>query len=440
MHVDIAIIIFVLLGSRDIIYSFNGIEKSFIWIIWSFCLGYRTLRITSWLYFHPIEIFSLMAILRIITTNYDKKNIMPTIHKVTFFMFLLVFISGFQNFGVVSFNEFKSISIFYQLFFISQYIEFKKATFYRMMESYLIPAFHISFFGVVEFIFPAITSAIFQNSVSNVQNPIIPDVSSILFNRVGFLFWGTHLAANLISPVFPILIYLKLKKHWLTQRFFILSATIILFLIAIYLSGNRISWLILTCMLLILLIFFSNARMSKLKSYSIYIIGLFVFMVYSLPATRRYISIFQSLTFNIDASYDASSSKRLKFIKYGLEVIQDNFFGVGWGKLMWFHSDFIQIVAATGVIPGILFILSILFFMIKVFRYFKHTRRHTKLSETNIEIFLVLNFAVFIAISLAMNGNYALVQTGAPIFILWVISENYVNYSIKSQNKKRVIK
>ena len=114
MHVDIAIIIFVLLGSREILYSFNGIEKSFIWIVWSFCLGYRTLAITSWLYFHPIEVFSLMAILRIRTTNYEKKNKMPTIHKVTFFMFFLVFISGFENFGMRSFNEFKSISIFYQ--------------------------------------------------------------------------------------------------------------------------------------------------------------------------------------------------------------------------------------------------------------------------------------------------------------------------------------
>ncbi len=439
MHIDLAIIIFVLLGSRDILYSFNGIEKSFIWIIWSFCLGYRTLVITSWLFFHPIEIFSLMAILRIITTNYEKKNKIPTIHKTTFFMFFLVFLSGFQNFGVISFFEFKSISIFYQLFFISQYIEFKKVTFYRMMESYLIPVFYISFFGLVEFIFPGIASAIFQYDSANLQNPINPTVSNILFNRLAFLFWGTHLAANLISPVFPILIYLRLKKHWLTQNYLILSSAIILFLITIYLSGNRISWLILTSMLLILLIFFRNARMLKLRSYVIYIVGFFVFMVYSLPATRRYISIFESLTLNIDTSYDASSSKRLEFIKYGFDIIQDNFFGVGWGKLMWFHSDFIQITTATGVIPGLFFIGSILFLMVKVFRYFKHTRRHTKLIETNIEIFLVLNLVIFIIISLAMNGNYALVQTGAPIFILWVISENYINYCIKNQNKKESI-
>ena len=75
--------------------------------------------------------------------------------------------------------------------------------------------------------------------------------------------------------------------------------------------------------------------------------------------------------------------------------------------------------------------------MVKVFRYFKHTRRHTKLLETNIEIFLALNLVIFIFISLAMNGSFALVQTGAPIFILWVISENYINYCIKNQNKNQ---
>ena len=31
------------------------------------------------------------------------------------------------------------------------------------------------------------------------------------------------------------------------------------------------------------------------------------------------------------------------------------------------------------------------------------------------------------------------VQTGAPIFILWVISENYINYCIKNHNKKKSI-
>ena len=103
--------------------------------------------------------------------------------------------------------------------------------------------------------------------------------------------------------------------------------------------------------------------MSKLKSYSIYIVAFFVFVVYSLPATRRYISIFESLTLNIDTSYDASSSKRLEFIKYGLDIIQNNFFGVGWGELMWFHSDFIQILAATGVIPGLLFLLDLFYFL-----------------------------------------------------------------------------
>ena len=141
---------------------------------------------------------------------------------------------------------------------------------------------------------------------------------------------GTHLAANLLSPVFPILIYLRLKNHWLTQNYFILTLSIILFLITIYLSGNRISWFLLTAMLLTLLTFFSNARLSKLKSYSIYIVAFFVFVVYSLPATRRYISIFESLTLNIDTSYDASSSKRLEFIKYGLDIIQNNFF---WSRL-----------------------------------------------------------------------------------------------------------
>ena len=97
MHVDIAIIIFVLLGSRDILYSFNGIEKSFIWIIWSFCLGYRTLGITSWLYLHPIEIFSFMAILRIITQIMIKKIKYQQFIRLPFLCFFWYFYRVFKT-------------------------------------------------------------------------------------------------------------------------------------------------------------------------------------------------------------------------------------------------------------------------------------------------------------------------------------------------------
>ena len=34
-------------------------------------------------------------------------------------------------------------------------------------------------------------------------------VNSILFSRLAFLYWGSHLAANLIPPVFPIILLLK---------------------------------------------------------------------------------------------------------------------------------------------------------------------------------------------------------------------------------------
>ena len=40
-------------------------------------------------------------------------------------------------------------------------------------------------------------------------------INSILFNRVAFLFWGSQLAANLIPPVFPILVILKVENEFI---------------------------------------------------------------------------------------------------------------------------------------------------------------------------------------------------------------------------------
>ena len=153
MFTDIVIISFVLLGVRSILYSHDGVEQTFIWIIWSFCLGYRTFTALPQLHFHPIEIFSFVCIIRIFTTNHIRYRIIPKIHKVTFFLFFLVFLIGFENFRMESANEFKCISLLYQFYFISQYIKFDESTFYRMSKSYLIPAIYISIFFCKMFLF-----------------------------------------------------------------------------------------------------------------------------------------------------------------------------------------------------------------------------------------------------------------------------------------------
>tara|TARA_A100000164_G_C21529989_1_gene595541 strand:- start:35 stop:556 length:522 start_codon:yes stop_codon:yes gene_type:complete len=172
------------------------------------------------------------------------------------------------------------------------------------------------------------------------------------------------------------------------------------------------------------------------KKYTLIITLTFIAFVYSLPATVRYLSIFNAITGNIDAAYDASSSKRLILINDAIRIIYNNLNGLGWGKVFWVHSDLIQILACTGIVPGTLFIISLILLGVKIFKYRLYIEKFSDNNQLKLSLFICLSLFFYIVISLGFNGNYALIQCGAPIFMFWVIIECF---TIQSMNKfKRI--
>ena len=434
MFINIIIITFTLFGVRSILFDYDGVRKSFIWIIWAFCLGYRTFVTVPNLIFHPIEIFSLICIIRIFSTNHYRYRRIPRIYNIIFFLFFIRFIVDFNFSSVYVLNEFKNILLLYQLFFISQYIEFDEKNFYYFIRNFLFPALYISIFGIVEYFNPMITSTIFGYDNLNIDQNYI-NFDQKLFGRLEFLFWGTHLAANTITPIFPILFYLRFKKYGILNNPIFFTVAIFLFLSTIYLSGNRVSWLILTVMLIYFLISFRNTIFPNVKKYTLLITVSFIGLVYSLPATTRYMSIFNAMTGNIDVAYDASSSKRLILIDDAIRKIYDNLNGLGWGKVFWVHSDFIQILACSGIVPGTLFIASLILLGVKILKHYLFVKKFSNYNQLKLSLFICLSLFIYIVISLGLNGNYALIQCGAPIFLFWVIIECFTVQSIDKFKK-----
>tara|TARA_X000000368_G_C22393367_1_gene434311 strand:+ start:57 stop:485 length:429 start_codon:yes stop_codon:yes gene_type:complete len=136
------------------------------------------------------------------------------------------------------------------------------------------------------------------------------------------------------------------------------------------------------------------------------------------------------MTGNIDVAYDASSSKRLVLINDSINLIFHNLNGLGWGKMFWVHSDLIQILACSGIIPGSLFIISLILLGVKIFKRRLFVEKFSTNNQLKLSIFICLNLFFYIFISLGLNGNYALIQCGAPIFIFWVIIECYLTQSL----------
>jgi len=202
------VILFTIAGIRSILLTNNGVEKSLQWIIFAFILGYRTFEPIPGLKLHPIEVFVFASIIRIIVSSPPKYFKMPLnitllgIFFVTFF--ILDCLTRYNQYALL---EFKNAILLLMIFFVIQHIQIKKVYIIRLFKIYLFSASIISSLGILEFLFPSTVAAVF-----GYQDETVLIDEAISFSRLAFLFWGSHLAANLIPPVFLILLLLKVMK------------------------------------------------------------------------------------------------------------------------------------------------------------------------------------------------------------------------------------
>ena len=416
--INLLVILFTLAGIRSILLTKNGLENSLQLIILAFVLGYRTFEPIPGLKLHPIEIFIYASIVRIIISDafkYRKMSIAVT--SINIFFVAFFFIDLLTRYEYLVLLEFKNSFLLILIFFIIQHIHFSKSYFVRLLKHYLLAASLISILGILEFIFPSFLSSIF-----GFQTQAINNSENIFFARLAFLFWGSHLAANLIPPVFLILLLLKAEKDPIVKNNYVLTFLVIINLVAIYLSGNRISWLILTIFLIATIFQYSGSIISYVKSYAILVTLIFVAYIYSQPVEGRYISTFKALTGQIDTRFDSSGSARMARAKIAIDSIIEKPLGTGWGSQGWVHSDMLQVAATIGVIPAVILLIGLLFLLVRIYRIFLLA----PLNEKTI-FFVCWGLLFFVIVSLSLNGNILLVQTGVPLFLFWAIVDGYLS-------------
>ena len=418
MIIDLLVIGFTLIGIRSILFTNNGLEKSLQWIIFAFILGYRTFEPIPGLKLHPIEIFVYASIIRVIVSSPPKYLKMPLNISLLGIFFVTIFILDcLSRYNQYVLLEFKNAILLLMIFFIIQHIQIKKVYIIKLLKIYLFSASTISILGILEFLFPSLVATVFDFQIESVYMG-----EAIFFSRLAFLFWGSHLAANLIPPVFPILLMLKAEKDSSTRNNYFITFLIIVNLIAIYLSGNRISWLVLTILLIFTIFQYRSSLLPNMKSYILLITISFVAYIYSQPVEGRYISTFKALTGDIDTRFDSSGGVRLARAKIAMASIASQPLGTGWGSQGWVHSDFLQISATIGIIPGVIFLFVPLFILLRCYRCYL-----TAIPEQKTIFFVLCGLLIYIIISLGLNGNIYLVQSGAPLYLLWALAYAYID-------------
>jgi O-antigen ligase len=157
-----------------------------------------------------------------------------------------------------------------------------------------------------------------------------------------------------------------------------------------------------------------------MKSYALLITIAFVAYIYSQPVEGRYISTFKALTGNIDTRYDSSGGARMARAKIAIDSIGKKPLGTGWGSQGWVHSDVLQIGASIGIIPGLILFLGPVFLLFRMYKLYLLASPNERTV-----FFVCCGLLIFVIISLSLNGNILKVQSGAPLFVLWAITDGY---------------
>ncbi len=412
--ISFLVIVFTLIGLNRILFNRQGIKESLVWMVYGLILGYRTFEISAGISFHPIEIFIYATLLRIILFKMKNYSSFPISYKLLASIFIsFILVDLFDSFDLYALSEFKNAFLLILILFITNHIFVDNEYIINIFRHYSIAVSVIAFLGIIEFVFPEIMSSIFGFS-----GTIRPTMDSIFFNRLSFLFWGSHLAANLIPPFFPITLFLFIKNRSLVSSKTLITFLVIINLFAVYLSGNRVTWLYLTIFIVYTIIFFNDQMVSQIKKYIILLSLSFIIYIYSQPVEGRYISTFKAIAGKIDNRYDSSGSQRLMFIQIALERIKNNPIGEGWGYKFWVHSDLIQISLKTGILSGILFLYILLMLLKKNLSYYSR-------QKGEVTYFCFTCLMIFVILSLGVNGNISLVQCGVPMYLFIAIIESF---------------
>ena len=426
MIINLFVLAYTSFGLFIILFKKNPINNAIIILTIGLIIGYRTFEPIMGFKLHPVEVLLYATVIRIIVSRLKPVSHLPKIILFLGLVFPLFFIvdsvTGYKPSVLVNF---KNAFILIVVFFVIRYTIVDNKILTKFCTAYLVSSTLIATIGIMEFNFPDFVSSIFGFDPNNNYR----DTGSILFSRLAFLYWGSHLAGNLIPPVFPILIFLKSKNHFIVQNNILLIIFTLLNLFAVYLSGNRISWLMLTIFLLATLIYFKSSIIPHLKTYTLLITSAFVIYVYSQPVEGRYLSTFKALTGNIDKEYDSSGQSRIERALTAINSITNNPIGSGWGSQGWVHSDVLQLAADLGVITGFLFFISPVLLLIRFYKLYSSVLNHYKT-----RFFLCMLLLIYVIVSFSLNGNILKVQTGMPLFLIWAICWAFLeNVSYKNQ-------
>jgi hypothetical protein len=415
---EIIAFLLVLTGILILASGRQSVWVGFIFWIFTLGIGYRTLPITNTLKIHPAEIllWGILLLLLVQHIMHQGKLDVSVIPKWYWLIIPFLFLGWVPSLQVgrqwdILLSEFRNFLLLFPLFIVGTDILKNDDRWRGILLVFFIMGVWVAGMGNIEYFFPPVRDLL-PGFVSNTGSFETHDG----FQRAWFSFWGTSDAVFVLTLALPfaIVIWYWYSKLW--QRFLI-ALGVILYIIAIIISGHRDAWVFL--MFQFLLWGILQKRTKQLILYLVILGVLVPLIIFMLPTgiQGRVATVFQIAAGDTP---DSSSYKRQERANIAVGLISRQPLGNGWGAAGWVHSDFLQVGANLGLIPGLIFLGG---YLITGWRLYERFNKLVPSDE--LRILWGSLFLTFVTVGgiLAFETVIVLPQLVLPVWFVWVLVE-----------------
>lgn len=400
-------------GAIAFLLSRDKLRNGFVLFICTLGLGYRTYPVTHFFRILPAELILCLLVLLVIVQQSQPRQARLML---PIWLWLLMPFWGVAWFTLsedgntwdIRAAEFRNFALIVPVFLVTPMVLSRPGGWRSVVLAFLGMSVYIAGMGILEYFVPSIAHTL----PGFVGNPDPVDAGG--FKRASFSFYGLPIGVFICVMALPL--SLTAWRWWPSpwQRALTIAG-VVLQLEALYISGYRSMWLLLALQTAVLVL------VQKRYLLGIIIICLALGVYESLPAvTRERIESLGHILEGRPDETDTSGQKRWERAVDALQQGLNNPAGVGWAAAGWVHSDFIQVAANQGLIPGVLFLGAYLAALSRLGSRLRSKDLPPQLKPLNLPLLLS-----FIAVGgiLLYEGVQFLPQTILPVWLCWALVE-----------------
>ena len=401
-----------LAGLAALLSSHNRCRNSFLLFIATLGLGYRTLPVTHDFRIQPAEILILLALLLspLFQQSVSRPNRDPKLPLCFWILLPFLFLTWIPRTGNgvawdMQLDECRNLFLVVPIFLVTQQVLTQSSEWRPVIRCFYATGTAVALLGLLEYYVPSVRNAL-PGFVTNVEGL---DTEGG-FRRAAFSFYGGAIGVFVCMYSLPLSMVLWRWQPGLLWRLATVAAGLAQ-LMAVYISGYRSMWLLTG-----ICVFLLTLKSRSFLLTGLLVLGGFVGQEYvSKPAQSRLESLAKILEGNAE---DSSGIKRQERIQEAFQNALDNPLGGGFGFSGWVHSDFLQISANLGLIPGFALILGYLYTLFQVGK--RMLLRGLPATHAALGFPLFLSFVVA-GQMLAVQGVEFHSFTIMPVWLVWAL-------------------